>query len=68
MRNVNVWSVPAHGVVALLLQDAGDEPAGIQPPCASWRWCTDQNGTRIDVVGLLPSSHYETWGSQGDAL
>ncbi|KAJ7234067.1 hypothetical protein C8J57DRAFT_1232442 [Mycena rebaudengoi] len=39
--------VPAHGIVSLLLKDAGDEPSGIFPPCADWVWCTDQNGTRV---------------------
>ncbi|EEB89053.1 hypothetical protein MPER_12902 [Moniliophthora perniciosa FA553] len=48
VRNFTAHSVPAHGVVALLLKDAGDEPAGTQPPCARPEWCMDQNGTRID--------------------
>ncbi|KAJ7584916.1 glycoside hydrolase family 27 protein [Mycena floridula] len=48
VRNVTVNSVPAHGVVALLLKDAGDEPAGITPKCATWEWCTDENGKRLD--------------------
>ncbi|KAL0065476.1 hypothetical protein AAF712_007540 [Marasmius tenuissimus] len=48
VRNFTAHSVPAHGVVALLLKDAGDEPQGTQPPCARPEWCMDQNGTRID--------------------
>ncbi|KDQ12124.1 glycoside hydrolase family 27 protein [Botryobasidium botryosum FD-172 SS1] len=39
--------VPAHGVAALLLKDAGDEPAGLSPPCAVYYKCTDQNGTLV---------------------
>ncbi|KDQ12125.1 glycoside hydrolase family 27 protein [Botryobasidium botryosum FD-172 SS1] len=39
--------VPPHGVVALLLKDAGDEPAGLNPPCAVWWQCTDKNGTHV---------------------
>ncbi|KAI0716313.1 glycoside hydrolase family 27 protein [Earliella scabrosa] len=45
VRNFTAHSVPPHGVVALLLQDAGDEPAGAGPPCARPLWCTDRNGT-----------------------
>ncbi|KAL1683938.1 glycoside hydrolase family 27 protein [Schizophyllum commune] len=48
VRNLTVTSVPAHGVVALLLKDAGDEPSGLQPPCSIPEWCIDQNGTRVD--------------------
>ncbi|KAL5523373.1 hypothetical protein ACEPAF_1640 [Sanghuangporus sanghuang] len=47
VRNFTATAVPAHGVVALLLKDAGDEPPGIEPKCAVWVWCTDQNGTRV---------------------
>ncbi|KAF7312919.1 Alpha-galactosidase [Mycena kentingensis (nom. inval.)] len=47
IRNITVDDVPAHGVVALLLQDAGDEPEGIEPKCAVAEWCTDRNGTII---------------------
>ncbi|KAJ7261666.1 hypothetical protein C8J57DRAFT_1071775, partial [Mycena rebaudengoi] len=47
VRNFTARSVPAPGVVSLLLKDAGDEPSGIFPPCADWVWCTDQNGTRV---------------------
>lgn len=48
VRNMTIHKVPPHGVVALLLKDAGDEPAGTMPPCARPEWCMDQNGTRID--------------------
>ncbi|KAJ8456849.1 hypothetical protein ONZ45_g18557 [Pleurotus djamor] len=48
VRNVTVKGVPAHGVVALLLKDAGDEPEGTQPPCAQPDWCIDKNGTLIE--------------------
>ncbi|KAJ8487850.1 hypothetical protein ONZ45_g14178 [Pleurotus djamor] len=48
VRNVTVKGVPAHGVVALLLRDAGDEPEGTQPPCAQPDWCIDKNGTLIE--------------------
>ncbi|KAE9383888.1 glycoside hydrolase [Gymnopus androsaceus JB14] len=44
-RNFTAAAVPSHGVVALLLQDAGDEPAGIFPPCAVWDNCAFENGT-----------------------
>ncbi|KAJ7237104.1 hypothetical protein C8J57DRAFT_1375912 [Mycena rebaudengoi] len=47
VRNFTARSVPAHGVVSLLLKDAGNEPSGIFPPCAEWVWCTDRNGTRV---------------------
>ena len=47
IRNFTASAVPPHGVVALLLQDAGNEPAGIEPKCAVWFHCTDQNGTRV---------------------
>jgi len=45
VRNFTAAAVPSHGVVALLLQDAGDEPAGIFPPCAVWDNCAFENGT-----------------------
>jgi hypothetical protein len=41
VRNVSLPAVPPHGVVALLLRDAGDEPAGIYPECSVWWQCTD---------------------------
>ncbi|KAJ7618125.1 glycoside hydrolase superfamily [Mycena polygramma] len=49
-RNITLSAVPPHGVVAMLLTDAGDEPAGTQPPCSIIEWCTDQNGTIVDGV------------------
>ncbi|KAI0792580.1 glycoside hydrolase family 27 protein [Abortiporus biennis] len=49
VRNFTAHDVPPHGVVALLLQDDGDEPEGIDPPCSRMEWCTDKNGT------VLPS-------------
>ncbi|KAG5635709.1 hypothetical protein H0H81_010334 [Sphagnurus paluster] len=52
IRNFTAHQVPPHGVVALLLKDAGDEPSGTQPPCARLEWCVDQNGTRIDDIGF----------------
>ncbi|KAJ6560957.1 glycoside hydrolase family 27 protein [Mycena sp. CBHHK59/15] len=47
VRNVSVAGVPPHGVVALLLRDAGDEPAGMEPRCAVGDWCMDKNGTFV---------------------
>ncbi|KAJ7767257.1 glycoside hydrolase family 27 protein [Mycena metata] len=47
VRNLTVANVPPHGVVALLLRDAGDEPAGIEPQCAVREWCMDKNGTFV---------------------
>ncbi|KNZ74985.1 putative alpha-galactosidase B [Termitomyces sp. J132] len=52
VRNFTAHQVPPHGVVALLLTDAGDEPAGLWPPCARFEWCMDQNGTRLDNIGF----------------
>jgi alpha-galactosidase len=51
VRNFTAHAVPAHGVVALLLRDAGDEPegAGGAWPCARWHeGCIDRNGTVVD--------------------
>ncbi|KAK7451774.1 hypothetical protein VKT23_012453 [Stygiomarasmius scandens] len=48
IRDFTAEAVPPHGVVALLMKDAGDEPEGTQPPCQRPEWCMDQNGTRID--------------------
>jgi len=48
VRNITIQQVPAHGVVALLLKDAGDEPGGTLPPCARPEWCMAQNGSRYD--------------------
>ncbi|KIY73423.1 glycoside hydrolase family 27 protein [Cylindrobasidium torrendii FP15055 ss-10] len=52
VRNFTAHAVPAHGVVALLAQDVGDEPEGIEPRCSfhEWwsdNWCIDQNGTHV---------------------
>ncbi len=52
VRSFNAKAVPPHGVVALLLQDAGDEPKGLLPKCAFYEWwsdtwCIDKNGTRV---------------------
>lgn len=52
IRNFTARAVPPHGVVALLLRDAGNEPEGLTPKCAAiepWsdNWCTDQNGTHV---------------------
>ncbi|KAF7798480.1 hypothetical protein EIP86_009701 [Pleurotus ostreatoroseus] len=47
VRNFTATDVPAHGVVALLLKDAGNEPAGIYPACSVWYQCIDQNGTHV---------------------
>ncbi|KZP33804.1 glycoside hydrolase family 27 protein [Athelia psychrophila] len=48
VRNFTASAVPAHGVVALLMQDAGDEPAGLWPPCAVYEWCTSEDGKVLD--------------------
>ncbi|KAJ7583600.1 glycoside hydrolase [Mycena floridula] len=47
VRNMTVEDVPPHGVVALLLKDAGDEPDGLFPQCSVWWQCTDKNGTHV---------------------
>ncbi|KAF7308174.1 Alpha-galactosidase [Mycena chlorophos] len=47
IRSITLRDVPAHGVVALLLQDAGDEPEETEPPCAVAEWCVHRNGTFI---------------------
>lgn len=46
IRNMT-FTLPAHGVAALLLKDAGDEPENIFPPCAFWdnENCSAENGT-----------------------
>ncbi|KAL4079609.1 glycoside hydrolase family 27 protein [Scleroderma citrinum] len=48
VRTFTAYDVPAHGVVALLLQDAGDEPEGLWPPCAVVEWCISKTGVRVD--------------------
>ncbi|KAH9925139.1 glycoside hydrolase superfamily [Fomitopsis serialis] len=47
IRNFTAEVVPAHGVVALLLQDAGDEPDGIDPLCAVYCQCGTENGSYV---------------------
>ncbi|KAI0676620.1 glycoside hydrolase family 27 protein [Trametes maxima] len=47
VRNFTAHHVPAHGVVALLLTDAGDEPPHAGPPCARPAWCISRNGTLV---------------------
>ncbi|THH17473.1 hypothetical protein EW146_g3342 [Bondarzewia mesenterica] len=47
VRNFTAASVAPHGVVALLLKDAGDEPSNIYPDCAVWFQCTAENGTHV---------------------
>jgi len=47
VRNFTAHDIPPHGVIALLLKDAGDEPAGLFPECSVWWQCTDRNGTRV---------------------
>lgn len=45
LRNITV-NVPAHGVAALLLNDAGPEPEGLDLPyCAGYWQCSWPNGT-----------------------
>ncbi|OCH87614.1 glycoside hydrolase [Obba rivulosa] len=46
VRNFTAHAVPPHGVVALLLKDAGNEPSGLQP-CAVWDNCASENGTSV---------------------
>ncbi|KAI6019988.1 glycoside hydrolase family 27 protein [Pisolithus orientalis] len=48
VRSFTAHNVPPHGVVALLLQDAGDEPEGLWPPCSVLEWCISQAGVRVD--------------------
>ena len=55
VRNLTLHNVPPHGVVALLLKDAGDEPSGTQPPCARPEWCMGEDGRRADYW------EYEEW-------
>ncbi|KAJ7918506.1 glycoside hydrolase, partial [Mycena leptocephala] len=47
VRNFTAHNVPPHGVVALLLKDAGNEPSGIFPACSVWWQCADKNGTHV---------------------
>jgi alpha-galactosidase len=47
VRTFTAENVPPHGVVALLLKDAGNEPSGLYPACMVWWQCTDKNGTHV---------------------
>ncbi|KAH8823926.1 glycoside hydrolase superfamily [Flagelloscypha sp. PMI_526] len=61
VRNFTAHAVPPHGVVALLLTDAGDEPAGLYPECSVWWQCIDKNGTHVG--GRLSGESNEIpWG------
>ena len=44
VRNMTL-TLPPHGVAALLLNDAGPEPEGIEPYCAVYYQCSFPNGT-----------------------
>jgi alpha-galactosidase len=46
-REFTARKVPAHGVAALLLRDAGNEPK-MSPPCARSEWCMREDGVRWD--------------------
>ncbi|KAG7444754.1 glycoside hydrolase family 27 protein [Guyanagaster necrorhizus] len=57
VREFTAHSVPAHGVVALLLRDAGDEPENLWPKCAFYEWwsdnwCIDRNGTKVSSLSM----------------
>ena len=49
VRNFTATDVPPHGVVALLLKDAGDEPEGLHPKCSVRAACADKNGTYVNT-------------------
>ncbi|KAF9016608.1 glycoside hydrolase family 27 protein [Hymenopellis radicata] len=64
VRGFTARAVPAHGVVALLLQDAGDEPAGLEPKCAFYEWwsadwCYDHN--RVQAPNPNPADSEVFW-------
>ncbi|KAG6377411.1 glycoside hydrolase family 27 protein [Boletus reticuloceps] len=63
VRNFTVYDVPAHGVVALLLQDAGDEPEGHWPPCAVIEWCMGQDGTMYDPDKKWSAEEHQKLGN-----
>ncbi|PGG99225.1 hypothetical protein AJ79_08655 [Helicocarpus griseus UAMH5409] len=44
IRNISL-TLPPHGVSALLLNDDGPEPEGIEPYCGVWYQCSFPNGT-----------------------
>ncbi|PBL04296.1 glycoside hydrolase family 27 protein [Armillaria gallica] len=57
VREFTARSIPAHGVVALLLRDAGDEPENLWPKCAFYEWwsdnwCIDRNGTKVPSLSM----------------
>ncbi|KZW03455.1 glycoside hydrolase family 27 protein [Exidia glandulosa HHB12029] len=47
VRSFSRDDVPPHGVVALLLKDAGDEPDALMPQCAVWYQCVTQDGIHV---------------------
>ncbi|KAG6841224.1 hypothetical protein C0991_000670 [Blastosporella zonata] len=47
VRTFTANNVPPHGVIALLLNDAGNEPDGLYPACSVWWQCIDKNGTHV---------------------
>ncbi|KAG5650662.1 hypothetical protein H0H81_011467, partial [Sphagnurus paluster] len=49
VRTFTAKKVPPHGVIALLLKDAGDEPEGLYP-CSIPFQCTDKNGTHVGPI------------------
>ncbi|PBK67780.1 glycoside hydrolase family 27 protein [Armillaria solidipes] len=59
VREFTARSIPAHGVVALLLRGAGDEPENLWPKCAFYEWwsdnwCIDRNGAKVSSL-TVPS-------------
>ncbi|KAJ3566460.1 hypothetical protein NP233_g6989 [Leucocoprinus birnbaumii] len=55
VRNFTAHEIPPHGVVALLLKDAGDEPTGLFPECSVWWQCTDKNGANSGAAAQISS-------------
>ncbi|KAK0444019.1 glycoside hydrolase family 27 protein [Armillaria borealis] len=60
VREFTARSIPAHGVVALLLRDTSDEPENLWPKCAFYEWwsdnwCIDRNGTKVSSL-TVPST------------
>ncbi|KAF8137536.1 glycoside hydrolase family 27 protein [Boletus edulis] len=68
VRNFTAYDVPAHGVVALLLQDAGDEPEGHWPPCAVIEWCMGQDGTMYDPDKKWSAEEHQKLGNGTQGL
>lgn len=62
-RAFTAEGVPRHGVVALLLKDAGPEDEGIAPPCndprltTTWWWGCTQPGVNDGPDGATPPEH-----------